>query len=189
MELLLYISGSIALLALAVLFIVASISLRGSKGLFNRAGDSIDKLVTEVSGIRGDLQGTIRNLQGIPLKIEGTIEQINGTVARVNGQLAEVEGIVGNVRRVTGNVVNVIEDTTAVVHDAKQVVSSAIHLVNDVQTSAQKPIREATVLLSALGEFMRAFRQKLGVPEDSKRHLNGDARHGRSLHAELDIEE
>lgn len=189
MEILLYISGSIALLALAVLFIVASVSLRGSKGLFNRVGDSVDKLVSEVSGIRGDLQGTIRNLQGIPLKIEETIEQINGTVARVNGQLTEVEGIVGNVRRVTGDIATVIDDTTAIVHDAKQVVSSAIHLVNDVQTSAQKPIREATVLLSALGEFMRAFRQKLGLNEERKHRLNGDARHGRTLHAELDIEE
>jgi len=188
MELLLYIAGSIALLALALLFVYTTVALKGSKGFFDRIGGSVDKLVDEVSAIRSDLQGTVRNLQGIPLKIEGTIDQINGTVARVNGQLTEVEGIVANVRRLTTDVVAVVDDTTAVIHDARGVVSSAIRLVDDVQTSAQKPIREATVLLSALGAFMRAFRHRLGGDPLSPPHLNGDGRH-RSLHAELDIEE
>jgi len=187
MELLLYISGSIALLALSALFIYATVALRGSKSFFDRVGGSVDKLVDEVSAIRGDLEGTVRNLQGIPLKVEGTIDQINGTVARVNGQLLQVEGIVSDVRRVTTDVVTVIDDTTAIVHDAKHVLSSAIHLVDDVQLRVQKPIREASILFSALGEFMRAFRQRIGG-SDSRHRLNGDAR-PRTVHAELDIEE
>ncbi len=91
METVLYICASVALLALAGLFIFLITFVHGTKGLLGSVGQALQGLITEIGAIRGSLQGTVKNLEGIVGKVEGTVD-------RVNAQLDQVEGIVASAK-------------------------------------------------------------------------------------------
>ncbi|HVZ40464.1 MAG TPA: DUF948 domain-containing protein [Candidatus Kapabacteria bacterium] len=149
MEVVFYIAASVALLALAGLFIYLIIFFNGAKGQVASVTGSIESLVAELAGLRGSLQGTIGNLEKV-------VGQMEGTVQRVNAQLEEVEGIVHNVRDVT-------QDATDVVHGARNIVVNALGFIDNVQTSVQRPITEAAGIISALGAWLEGFRMRLGL--------------------------
>lgn len=163
MELALYISASIALLALAALFVYLIFFINGTRVLVEGANTAVQTLIGEVSGLRVALTGTIQNLEGIAGKMETT-------VARVNALLDDADGIVGNARMIT-------TDATEVVHGAKNIVVSVLGFVDNVQTSVQRPISEVANIVSALGAWIGAFRTKLGLkthppaPTDPSRTL------------------
>lgn len=149
MEPLLYISASIALLALAGLFVYLIVFINSTKGLLASVTNALNILISEIGALRLNLQGTIKNLEGIAGSMQDTVE-------RVNAQLDQVEGIVSNVNRVA-------TDATDVVHSARNVVVSVIGFVDNVQSSVQRPINEAATVISALGAWIEAFRAKLGL--------------------------
>jgi len=172
METLLYISASVALLALAGLFIYLIRFISGANGLLATVTKSVNDLIGEIGTIRGSLQGTINNIEGITGKVEGTVDRLNDSMERVNAQLGQVEGIVGSVREMTEEVSRLTTDATDVVHGAKNVVVSVIGFVDNVQSSVQKPVNEVMTIFSALGTGIRKFRRKLGGAES-----NGHAHH------------
>ncbi|MDB5034001.1 MAG: hypothetical protein JWQ98_1242 [Chlorobi bacterium] len=156
MEILLYIAGAIALLALAGLFVFLIFFLNGTKGLLNGVTVALKDLVGEITALRGSLQGTIGKL--------------NDSVGRINAQLDQVEGIIGSVREMTNDVARLTSDATDVVHDAKNIVVSVIGFVDNVQAQVQKPITEVATIFSALGAGIRKFRRKLGGHEPQTAH-------------------
>ncbi len=161
MEVALYISGSIALLALAGLFVYLTRFIAHSRRLIDDAGKGIGALVGEIGALRADLTGTLKNLEDISQKVEGTIDRVNGSIERVNGQLYQVEGIIASVKEMT-------VDATQVVHAAKGVVISVIELEQNIQRTVEQPVMESLNFLSAIAKGIRAFRLKLAgpVPED-----------------------
>jgi uncharacterized protein YoxC len=172
METLLYIAASVALLALAGLFVYLIIFIKKTGGLLDTVTKSVNSLIQEIGAIRGSLQGTINNLEGITGKVEGTVDRLNDSVVRVNAQLEQVEGIVGSVREVTQDVSRLATDATDVVHGAKNIVVSVLGFVDNVQTSVQKPVNEVMTIFSALGTGIRKFRRKLGGAESNGYHTH-----------------
>lgn len=162
METLLYISASIALLALAGLFIYLIRFISGTKSLLDTVTTSVNGIVGEIGAIRNSLQGTIKNIEGITGKVEGTVDRLNDSVERVNAQLDQVEGIVESVKVMTEDVSRLTTDATDVVHGAKNVVVGVIGMVDNVQSSVQKPVNEVMTIVSAIGKGIRKFRMKLG---------------------------
>lgn len=169
MDTFLYISASIALLALAGLFIYLIIFINSTKGLLNTVTGAMQSLIGEIGAIRTSLQGTIKNLEGITGKVEGTVVQLNDSIGRVNSQLDQVEGIVGSVKEMTNDVSRLTNDATDVVHGAKNVVVSVIGFVDNVQSNIQKPVNEVMTIFSALAKGINRFRMKLGA-SDSNGH-------------------
>lgn len=167
METLLYISASIALLALAGLFIYLIRFIGGVKGLLGTVTTAVDGVVGEIGAIRTNLQGTIKNIEGITGKVEGTVDRLNDSMERVNSQLDQVEGIVESVKVMTEDVSRLTTDATDVVHEAKNVVVGVIGLVDNVQSSVQRPVNEVMTIFSALGKGIRKFRMKLGGAESN----------------------
>jgi uncharacterized protein YoxC len=165
METVLYISASVALLALAGLFIYLITFIKSTGGLLDSVAKSLNDLIKEIGSLRGSLTGTIKNVEGIVGKLEGTVDQLNNSVGRVNSQLDQVEGIVSSVRVVSEDVSRLATDATDVVHGAKNIVVSVLGFVDNVQSSVQKPINEVATILSALGTGIRKFRHKLGGAE------------------------
>ncbi len=161
MDTLLYISASIALLALAGLFIYLIILFSSTKGLLNSVTGALQGIIGEITAIRGSLQGTINNIEGITGKVEGTVDRLNDSMERVNSQLDQVEGIVESVKVMTEDVSRLTTDATDVIHDAKGVVVGVIGMVDTVQSSVQKPVNELMTIFSALGTGIRKFRMKL----------------------------
>jgi len=159
METVLYICASIALLALAGLFIFLITFVNGTKGLLNSVGQALQTLVTEIGAVRGNLETTIKNLGGIVGKMEVTVD-------RVNGQLDQVEGIVESVKIVSQDVARLATDATDVVHGAKNVVVNMIGFVDNMQQQVQKPINEAMTILNAVSVGINRFRTKLGGADD-----------------------
>lgn len=184
MEIFLYVSASLALLALAGLFIYLMRFLSSTSSLLNSVTTALQGIIDEIGAIRTSLQGTIKNFEGITGKVEGTVDRLNDSVERVNGQLSQVEGIVQSVRVMTEDVSRLTTDATDVVHDAKNVVVGVIGMVDNVQSSVQKPVNELMTIFGALGKGIRKFRMKLaGVDEqagDGMQHAplgTGDAWH------------
>jgi uncharacterized protein YoxC len=167
MDTFLYISASIALLALAGLFIYLIIFFNSTKGLLNTVTGAMQSLIGEIGAIRASLQGTIKNLEGITGKVEGTVVQLNDSIGRVNSQLDQVEGIVGSVKEMTNDVSRLTTDATDVVHGAKNVVVSVIGFVDNVQSNIQKPVNEVMTIFSALAKGIHRFRMKLGASESN----------------------
>lgn len=161
MSTILYISASIALLALAGLFIYLIMLLRGSKDLVDNVTKTVGGITNEISQIRLSLAGTIQNVEAITGKVDGTVDRLNTSMDRVNAQLGEVEGIVGSVRQMTADVTRIADDATDVVHAAKNVVISIVDLEQDIQRKVQAPVVEALGLLNAVGRGIRVFREKL----------------------------
>lgn len=170
METLLYISASIALLALAGLFVYLIKFFSSTKGLLNTVTNTVQGLIGEIGAIRNSLQGTIKNVEGITGKVEGTVDRLNDSMERVNSQLDQVEGIVESVKVMTEDVSRLTTDATDVVHGAKNVVVGVIGMVDNVQSSVQKPVNELMTIFSALGNGIRKFRMKLGGAESSNGH-------------------
>lgn len=166
MEIVLYICASVALLALAGLFIFLIVFINGTKGLLGSVGDALKNLVTEIGAIRGSLQGTIKNLEGIVGKMEGTVD-------RVNAQLDQVEGIVESVKDVSKDVARLTGDATDVVHSAKNIVVSVIGFVDHTQQQIQKPVNEVMAILAAVSVGINKFRTKLGGDDDGAAHGGG----------------
>jgi uncharacterized protein YoxC len=160
MEILLYICGSVALLALAGLFIFLIVFINGTKGLLNSVGTALQGLITEVGALRVSLQGTVKNLEGIVGKMEVTVD-------RVNSQLDQVEGIVASVKVVSQDVARLATDATDVVHSAKSVAVSVIGFVDQTQQQVQRPINEVMSILTAVSAGIRKFRMKLGGEESA----------------------
>ena len=180
METVLYICASVALLALAGLFVFLIIFIKGTGGLLDSVAKSLSDLIKEIGAIRGSLTGTIKNVEGIVGKLEGTVDQLNNSVGRVNAQLDQVEGIVSSVRVVSEDVSRLATDATDVVHGAKNIVVSVLGFVDNVQRSVQKPINEVAMILSALGTGIRKFRQRLGGTDSDGQllhHADGHAAH------------
>lgn len=175
METLLYISASIALLALAGLFVYLIRFISGTKGLLDTVTNAMQGLIGEIGAIRTSLQGTITNIEGITGKVEGTVDRLNDSMERVNSQLDQVEGIVESVKVMTEDVSRLTTDATDVVHGAKNVVVGVISMVDNVQSSVQKPVNEVMTIFSALGKGIRKFRMKLGGA-DSNGHMPGMTR-------------
>jgi len=161
MELALYISASIALLALAGLFLFLIRFIGRSRDLIEQSIKAVQDLVGEIQKMRSGLMGTVQNLEDITQKVEDTIDRVNGSVDRVNGQLYQVEGIVASVKNMTG-------DASEVVSAAKGVVISVIDLEQNIQKNVERPILESMTFFSALAKGIRAFRLKIAgpVPED-----------------------
>ncbi len=176
MDVVLYISASIALLALAFLFVYVTVVLKGTTGLLGHVAGAIDTLVKEVSAIRIGVLGMVATLQGLPSKVENTMDVVNTTVDRINGQLSEIEGVIANAKEISGQAVRLTTDVVDVVHDAKQIVVRGIHLVDDVQMSIESPVRESAVFISALGLGIRAFRQQLGAPSSNGQAVSSPKR-------------
>lgn len=172
METLLYIAASVALLALAGLFIYLILLLKGSKGLLDNVTKAVQGLVGEITALRTSLTGTIKNIEGISGKAEGTLDRLNTSVDRVNSQLDQVEGIVGSVRKMTEDASRVADDATDVIHAAKGVVISLIDLEQNIQYKVQRPVVEILSVFSALGKGIHTFRRKL-----SGESSNGTAAH------------
>lgn len=160
MEIVLYISASIALLALAALFIFLIGVVRTAGVLVENASKTVNSLVEEIRMVRIGLQGTLQNMEGITGQIAGTIE-------RVNGQLTQVEGIVSSVKVMTQDVSRILTDGTDVIHAARGVVMSVIDFEQDLQLKVQQPITETMTIFSALGKGIRAFRYKLANGAES----------------------
>jgi uncharacterized protein YoxC len=168
MEIVLYIAASIALLALAGLFVYLIVFLNSTKDLIGNLTKTVNSIIEEVKTIRMSLQGTIQNVQEITEKAKGTVDQVNQSLARVNGQLdqvegimGQVEGIVGSVKQMTDDMSQVVNDGTDVIHAARNVVISVIDLEQDIQLKVQQPIVESMTIFSALGKGIRAFKHKL----------------------------
>lgn len=162
-QVVLYIAASIALLALAWLFVSLVNAVKSAKGLLDSTNKTVESLVTEVQGIRASLQGTIENVEVITSRVPITIDQ-------VNGQLAQVDAILGNVRilseGVAVDVARLTADATDIVHAAKGVVISLIDLEQDIQLKVQRPIVELMSVFAALGKGIRAFRMKVAGDDD-----------------------
>ena len=78
---------------------------------------------------------------------------------RVNAQLDQVEGIVESVRVMTEDVSRLTTDATDVVHDAKNVVVGVIGMVDNVQSSVQRPVNEImTIFRPSNAEFQSLMR-------------------------------
>lgn len=167
MSILVYVSASIALLALAGLFIYLITFLNSSRGLIDNITKTVQGITEEMQALRLSLSGTIVNLEAITGKVDGTVDRLNTSMDRVNSQLTVVEGIVGSVRQMTNDVSRIADDATEVVHAARNVVISIVDLEQDIQQKVQAPVVEAMNLFSALGRGMRAFREKLAGPERS----------------------
>jgi uncharacterized protein YoxC len=166
MEVVLYIAASIALLALAGLFIYLIFFIRSTRDLIDNITKTVNSLVEEVKTVRLGLQGTMQNLQGITGKIETTMD-------RVNGQLDHVDGIVGSVQQMTSDASRIVTDGTDVIHAAKGVVISLIDLEQEIQEKVQAPIVETMTIFSALGKGLKAFRGRL-ANGDSNGHVTTD---------------
>lgn len=168
MEMLLYISASLALLALGGVFIYLIVFIRSTKSLLGAVTSGLQTLIGEITALRTGLQGTITNLEGIVGKMQTTMD-------RVNGQLDQVEGIVGNVKDVT-------TDATEVVHGAKNIVVNTLTFVDNLQTAVQRPLNEVAAVISALGAWLEAFRSKLGLQSAPRRApLDHAERSGRTI--------
>lgn len=177
MEIVLYICASVALLALAVLFIFLIVFINGTKGLLGSVGDALKNLVTEIGAIRGNLQGTIKNLEGIVGKMEGTVD-------RVNAQLDQVEGIIGSVKNVSQDVARLTGDATDIVHGAKNIVVSVIGFVDHTQQQIQKPVNEVMAILGAVGVGINKFRTKIGGADDDDAAQTATGSHGSTAEKE-----
>jgi uncharacterized protein YoxC len=175
----LYVAASIALLALAGLFIYLITLLNSSKTLIDNVIKVVQGITDEISAIRTSLQGTIQNLEGITGKVDGTVDRLNTTMDRVNGQLNEVEGIVGSVRQMTVDASRITDDATDVVHAARNVVISIVDLEQDIQRKVQGPVQEVLGIFGALSKGIRAFREKItgtgavGYVDESNHRSNG----------------
>jgi|GEM_PF-1465296 len=183
METVLYISASVALLALAGLFIYLIRFIGSTRGLLGSVTTALQGIIDEIGALRSNLQGTIRNVEGITGKVEGTVDRLNDSMTRVNMQLDQVEGIVESVRVVAQDVSRVATDATDVVHEAKSVVVGVIGLADNVQNSVQKPVNELMTIFSALGIGIRRFRMKLAGAGS-----NGHAEHAGAVHADAGTE-
>lgn len=147
MELALYITASIALLALAGLFIYLTILLSRIRPLIDTATRGVQDLVGEVQQTRIAVGVVVENLAGVA-------KQAEGTVARLNTQLENIEGIVVSASDIS-------RDVTEVVDSAKQVVVSVLDLEQNIQRKVQAPVLEILNLLTALSRGIRAFRVRL----------------------------
>lgn len=161
-EILLYISASIALLALAGLFFYLINFIRGANGLLDTTTKAIQGLVDEIKALRGNIQGTIQNLEGVTGQVVGTVSRLNQSVDRVNMQLDEVQGIVGSVKQMTTDASRITDDATEVIHNAKNVVVSILDLEQTIQTKVTSPVVELMTVFSAVGKGIQVFRHKLG---------------------------
>jgi uncharacterized protein YoxC len=140
-SILIYITASLALLALTALFIYLINIVRSSRTLIDNGTKAVNGLVSEIGALRGNLQGTIQNLEGVSGQVIGTVARLNQSVDRVNVQL---------------------DDATEVVHGARKVVVSLLDLEQTIQTKVQEPLVEMLSVFSAFGKGIRAFRRKLG---------------------------
>lgn len=166
METVLYICASVALLALAGLFVFLIIFVSGTKDLLASVTGTMRELMGEVSAIRGSLQGTIVKL--------------NDSVDRINGQLDQIEGIVESVKDVSQDVSRLTSDATDVIHGAKNIVVSVIGFVDNVQQQVQRPVNEVMAILGAVSTGIHRFRMKLGGAELDGTAAGGDGRAIRS---------
>jgi uncharacterized protein YoxC len=169
-QVVLYIAASLALLALAWLFVSLRSAVAGVRETLDNTNKVAQSLVGEVQGIRASLQGTIENVETITARVPATIDH-------VNGQLAQVDGILGNVRELTENigtdVARLTNDATDLVHAASGVVISLIDLEQDIQTKVQRPVVELMSVFSALGKGIHAFRMKVTGNGDAHAIRNG----------------
>lgn len=173
-QVVLYIAASLALLALAWLFLTVAKTVKGLQSVIANTNTIAEGLVGEVQGIRKSLQGTIENVEVITGRVPQTLDH-------VNGQLAQVDGILGSVRELTDDlstdVARLTNDATDLVHAAKGVVISLIDLEQDIQLKVQRPVVELMSVFSAVGKGMHAFRMKVSGNGDAHA-LNGTS-HGR----------
>lgn len=153
METVLYICASVALLALAGLFVFLIVFINGAKEVLVSVTGTVRDLTGEVSAIRGSLQGTI--------------SKMNDSIDRVNGQLDQIEGIVESVKDVSHDVARLTSDATDVIHGASNIVVSVIGFVDNMQQQVQKPINEVMAILGAVSNGIHQFRMKLGGAESN----------------------
>jgi len=169
-QIILYVSASIALLALAALFIYLINFIRSGRGLIDNVTTAVRGLVDEIKALRSNLQGTIQNLEGVSGQVVGTVSRLNQSVDRVNQQLEEVGGIVGSVKQITSDASRITDDATDVIHGARNVVVSLLNLEQSIQTKVTEPVDEVLTVFSALGKGIRVFRRKLaGAPNPNGR--------------------
>jgi uncharacterized protein YoxC len=178
-QVVLYIAASLALLALAWLFVSLRSAVSGVREVLDNTNKVAQSLVGEVQGIRASLQGTIENVETITARIPATLDQ-------VNGQLEQVDGILGNVRELTDNlgtdVARLTNDATDLVHAASGVVISLIDLEQDIQTKVQRPVVELMSVFSALGKGMHAFRMKVTGNGDAHARIRNGIHRRAELH-------
>jgi uncharacterized protein YoxC len=169
-QVVLYIAASLALLALAWLFVSLVNAVKGVRGVLDKTSTVVDGLMGEVKGIRASLQGTIENVETITARVPATLDH-------VNEQLGQVDGILGSVRQltddVTEDVARLTNDATDLVHAASGVVISLIDLEQDIQTKVQRPVVELLSVFSALGKGIHAFRMKVTGDGDPHALRNG----------------
>lgn len=190
-QVVLYISASLALLALAWLFVSLSSTFKGLRSVLDETTKVAHGVVEQVEGLRTSMQGTIQNVELITSRVPGTIDRVNESVDRVNGQLAEVEGIIGSVRHLTDGLANDVtrlaDDATDLIHAAKGVAVSLIDLEQNIQMRVQKPVVELVTLFSALGNGIHAFRMKL-ASNGVNGYTNGSATVARTTAAPMAAE-
>ena len=157
-QVVLYIAASLALLALAWLFMTLVKTVKGLQPVLENTNKITTGLLAEVQGVRASLQGTLENVEVITARIPATLDH-------VNNQLTQVDGILGSVRELSENVgsdvARLTNDATDLVHAASGVVISLIDLEQDIQTKVQRPVVELMSVFSALGKGMHAFRMKM----------------------------
>ncbi|MBC8145501.1 MAG: DUF948 domain-containing protein [bacterium] len=180
-QVVLYIAASIALLALAWLFMSLVNTVKSARAVLDNTNKTVETLVGEVQGIRTSLQGTIENVEVITARVPATLDH-------VNSQLGQVDGILGSVRQLTEgvaiDVARLTSDATDIVHAAKGVVISLIDLEQDIQVKVQRPIVELMSIFSALGKGIHAFRMKIAGTGDP--HALIDASDDDSMYEEYE---
>lgn len=168
-QVVLHIAASIALIALAWLFVSLVRTVKTAQSVLENTNTIAQSLVGEVQGIRASLQGTLQNVEVITARIPATLDN-------VNAQLHQVDGILGSVRHLTDgvavDVARMTTDATDIIHAAKGVVISLIDLEQDIQVKVQRPIVELMSVFSALGKGIHAFRMKVAGNRDEYHPLS-----------------
>ncbi|SRR5581483_9144418 len=142
MELILYITGGIALLALAWLFISLSNAVSGIKNVLNETRDDLhtivgmaDEIKTKVLPILGNVDNITGNVTHITGNVsaitDGVRDQMSGVYETIDDALDIVRGTLDDIERLKNDVVATVEGPMTLVRETTGgVVGTAVKAVN-----------------------------------------------------------
>ena len=137
MEIILYITGGIALLALAWLFIALGRTISGVKDVLDEARTDLRTIVNDVDDIKTNVIPILNNVTNITGNVssitDGVRNQMVGVHQTVDDALDVIRGTLDDLERLKNEVVATVEGPVTLVRETSGgVVSTAIKLVSTI---------------------------------------------------------
>jgi len=165
MDSLIYVSGAIALLCLAALFIYLIKFLISARGLVDNSNVVLQDLSLEVKSIRVEAKETLDNIDLLIQNVVPTLDTLNDSLTKINQQLDSVDVITGHAKNVTSNIEKASEDISYAVSRATNVASAVVG-VQQYFTKKDKPVQqkkgifETINLFTALAKGISSFKKR-----------------------------